>query len=129
MPTPGRDESEGNLEREFSPAGGPEELEPSTALSLVQPGMDVRDQKGDEIGKVVRVYRPVTVDEQGSMTPEAFIRVGDQGLFGLGKDIYIPSSFVTAVNDGGVTLNVDKDVLPDMALDRPYNIANDPDEE
>ncbi|HET7035087.1 MAG TPA: hypothetical protein VFI42_05335 [Thermomicrobiaceae bacterium] len=121
------EESPGDLERRFT-SEREQELDPTDALYVVKPETPVVDRDGDEIGKVVRVYRPVTVDEMGSQATVAYIRVGHRGFPGLADDLYIPSDVVESVDDQHVRLSVDRDVIPDMAWDRPYNIARDEDE-
>lgn len=114
-------ESPGDLKREY--ASRPDaELDPTNALYELPAGTEVVDRSGAKVGEVVRVYRPVTVDEQGSMASVAYIRVR-RGL--LHADIWVPSDVVTSAGDGRIQLDVDRSVIGDMAWDRPYNIAAD----
>ena len=121
------EQSPGDLERRFATEGD-KELDPTDALYIVKPETPVVDRDGDEIGKVVRVYRPVTVDEMGSQATVAYLRVGHRGFLGLAADLYVPSDVVESVDEHQVRLSVDRDVIPDMVWDRPYNIAQDEDE-
>jgi hypothetical protein len=95
------------------------ELDPDEALNLIRTGMDVVDRNDAKIGKVVHVYRPVGVDEQDSMSYDAYVQVGDRGFLGIAKDIYVPARFVQDVQGETVRIGVEKARIPDMVWDQP----------
>ncbi|MCC6943728.1 MAG: DUF2171 domain-containing protein [Thermomicrobiales bacterium] len=101
------------------------QLEPNEAIEIIQPGMTVVDRNDSKIGEVAQVYRPVGVDEQNSMSYDAYIRVGHRGLAGLAKDIYVPARFVGSVTGDTVTIDVDKDQIPDFVWDQPVPLSGD----
>ena len=92
---------------------------PNAAVDLIVPGMTVRDRAGKQIGMVSSVFRPVGVDEPDSMTSDAYIQVGDRGLFGLGADLYIPATFVQGIREDEVIIDIDNDAIPDMTWTKP----------
>jgi hypothetical protein len=90
-------------------------------------GMEVYDVKGDKVGTVGRLYRPAGVAASTGSAPGTYAEPSsggegcfkvDTGLFGLGKDLYIPASAITDVSGKRVTINADKDRLDDRGWDR-----------
>ena len=83
-------------------------------------GMDVYDHDGDKVGTIGEIYQPAAVGSTASTTArpagEFYLKV-DTGFLGLGKDLFIPSSAISAVTGDRVTLTVDKDLLDDMGWD------------
>ena len=89
--------------------------------AAIREGMDVYDVDDDKVGTVGKVYQPTATSSTASgyaePTGRAYLKV-DTGLFGLGKDLFIPASAIRDVTADRVILNVDKDALDDTGWDR-----------
>ncbi len=96
-----------------------------TAQTVADPGSDVRgravvDSKGDDIGKV----DDLLVDDQESKV--RFLRVGEGGFLGLGKQHYlVPVDAVVSIDPDRVHISRDRVRLADAP---PYDpeLADDP---
>lgn len=92
--------------------------ENTALLHMLEEGMDVFDQNNDKIG---------TIDEISGEEPntgEFYVRIS-RGLFGVGGDLYLPSSYLTVSSVQGnedekqVGVGVPKDQLESMGWDQP----------
>jgi len=96
-------------------------------FSAIHEDMEVCDLAGDKVGKVDTIYRPAGVVASSGSAPgtyaepstggEPYLKV-ETGVFGLGKDLYIPASAVAEVAGDRVMLSVAKDGLDRRGWDQ-----------
>jgi hypothetical protein len=78
-------------------------------------GMDVCDVSGEKVGTVARLLQQAPASE--------IIEV-KTGLFGMGKHLYVPTTEVDAITDGGLVLKYPKQEFHEVGFDaRPENLT------
>ena len=92
----------------------------SQFVGNIHEDMEVVDLDGDKIGKVEKIYQPTAVSSTAASSAEPVgtpILKVSSGLFGLGKQYYIPASAVRDVTTDRVVLDIDKDAVDSMGWD------------
>ena len=93
----------------------------------VAKGMNVYTADDDKVGTVGELYRAASSVASTGSAPGKYAEPSqgaeprfkvDTGLFGLGKDLFIPASAIADVTGNRVTLSVDKARLKEMEWDR-----------
>ena len=96
-------------------------------LQAVAKGMEVYTADDDKLGSVGAVYRPASAVAATGSAPASYTEAAhgaeprvkvDTGVFGLGKDLFIPASAIADVTGNRVTLSVNKAGLGTMEWDR-----------
>ena len=105
------------------------ERDQSVIRSVIREGLEVRDTASEKIGTIGRVYVAVQSDPQGTLSGPGsagdYFRI-DTGFLGLGKDLWVPVTYISGVTDEAVMLTVGKDRVDTMGWDvKPASLGDE----